>query len=162
MSQPTIQQFKRWCKEHRDLAMAVVMAQAAAEVTREKVDAYIKPVFDRFEFYVSAEFGNRAGTAGERILTPRDLYLADLDSPLMAEYQEACDAEHKRQGYDDLQPGFCPALIAEHLLIEAQNALMEAANPLFGLKHNPYMPEDRKKYLKLLLGACLLKEKRAA
>ena len=162
MSQPTIQQFKLWCKDHYDLALTVCKAQACAEVTREKVDAYIKPVFDRFEFYVSEKCGDRVGTAGERILSPRDLYLADLKSAAIAEYYAACDAEHKRQGYDDLEPGFCPALIAENLLIEAQNCLMEAANPLFGLKRNPYMPEDREKYLKLLLGACLKTEKRAA
>lgn len=162
MKQPTIQQFKDWCKEHRDLAMAVCKAQPIAEVTRKKVDAYIKPIFDQFEFYVSEEFDGRPGNAGERILTPRDLYLTDLNTPTVAEFYAACDAEHKRQGFDDLEPGFCPALIAENLLIEAQNALMEAANPLFGLAQNPYMPEDREKYLKLLLGACLLKEKRAA
>lgn len=155
---PSLEEFKTWCRDHRRLALSVCQAKALALVTRERVDAYIKPIFDSFNFKYSGEsvekIEDRGGESilGKPLPSPRELYLCD--DPRIEEYFAACDAEHRRQGYTDLQPGYCPALVAESLLIDAENALMEAANPLFGLSYSP-SGEDRDKYLKLLIGACL-------
>src|SRR5436305_796946 len=63
--------FKDWAREHRSLALAVCRAQAAAELTRARVDAYIKPIFESFGFVYSGELAEsldmRAGRCGRRL-----------------------------------------------------------------------------------------------
>jgi hypothetical protein len=161
-SHATLPQFKQWARKHKRLALAVCAAKAAAIVTREKVDAYTKPIFESFGFRYSGELSDKMGKhggpqSGQLIPTPADLYLCD-DSRT-PEFYAACTAEHKRQGFFKMKPGYCPALVAEHLLIQAENALIEAATPLFGIGVEHVHFEDRTKYLDLLLGACLIKGK---
>jgi hypothetical protein len=161
---PTVAEFKEWCLNHGALAFAVVQAQAAAEVTREKVDAYVRPIFDGFGFNYCGPLVEKVNErGGENLLglplpSPRELYLCE--DPRVEEYFAACDAEHRRQGYD-LPAGHCPALVAEHLLIQAQNALLDSGMALFGLNVHP-CGDDRAKMLRLLLGACLKGSSRLA
>ena len=92
----------------------------------------------------------------ERILDIKRLYLTDLDAPdylaFLAECDEAHEA-HKAHGYN-IQPGYCPALIAEDELIQAQNALIKSGAQWLGIEGDLY-GEHRAKMLDLLLGACL-------
>jgi len=150
---PTLAEFKAWAIAHRALAEAVVMAQAAAIVTRARVDAYIAPLFQARTFHVREQW--RA--AGITIKTPADLYLTEDNDPAVAEFFAACDAAHRAHGFTG-PAGYCPALIAERAVIQAEWALMDAADPLFHIGH-PSVTEHRRQYLDLLLGACLLKEK---
>lgn len=156
--------FKEWCEENQGLTEAVCLAQAAYEVTRERVDAYIRPIFDSFSFTycgpLAESVDERAGEslAGKLLPSPAELYLCE--DPRVEEYFDACGREHRRQGYD-LPHGHCPALVAEHILIDAQNTLMESANPLFGLTRSPVL-EDREQYLNLLIGACLVESNATA
>jgi hypothetical protein len=75
--------FKDWAREHRSLALAVCRAQAAAELTRARVDAYIKPIFESFGFVYSGELAEsldmRAGEklVGKPLESEKDLYLCD-------------------------------------------------------------------------------------
>jgi hypothetical protein len=152
--------FKDWAREHRSLALAVCRAQAAAELTRARVDAYIKPIFESFGFVYSGELAEsldmRAGEklVGKPLESEKDLYLCD--DPRLQEYFDACDAAHRAHGYDNLPKGHCPALRMEHLLIKAQGALIECAEPLTGIERYMLIARDQDdKYVDLLIRACL-------
>jgi hypothetical protein len=157
---PTLQQFKAWARSHYDMAHTVCMAQAFAQLERERVNAYIKPVFDLFDFYVNLEW--RKGEPGKgvrqdwKIIDPDKLYLSD-QGDLCAEYYAECDREHRKHGFDGPQ-GHCPALRAEELQRQAEYALLLAASDLFGADLHETYGDQRRKALDLLLGACLKRE----
>lgn len=148
-SKPTIEQFKQWAIDCAPAAKAVLMAQAFAELERERVDAYILPIFQSFQphFRVNPKWAERYG---ELVQKPRDLYLCDNEA-IVADYFAECDAAHRAHGFKGPQ-GHCPALSAEWLHTQAETALIELAKPLTGID-NVY-GEDRARYLKILIGAC--------
>lgn len=148
-ARPTVAQFKRWCQDHHGLAKAVCLAKAFAQVERERVDAYIRPIFDSYKFEYGPEITRRELTG--RIPSPKELYLVD-DGPELAAYYADCDDAHRAHGFTGPK-GHCPALVAEHLLCIAEGHLIDAAMPLFGIEH--VYGDDRKRYLDLLIGACL-------
>ncbi len=162
MKTPTLQQFKTWSKLHRPLAEAVCMAQAFAECERERVDAYIQPIFDSFNFMIGEKMGNRLqNDVGERITDPKQLYLC-TDETLCAQYYAACDVAHRAHGFTG-KPGYCPALIAEDQLRKAQHALIDAGCKLMDIDPaSLWDMKNRDKMLDLLLGACLKKDERRA
>jgi hypothetical protein len=155
------------------LALAVCEAQAFAEVTKERVNAYVQPIFDSFTFIcegtmaetfdASPREGDTEKFVGRRIKTPDDpefycLHGRDESVEIkdkLRRYYEAVDAEHRRQGYLDLEPGHCPALRAENLHTEAENALIDSAHDLFPIESHQLYGDNRKKYLDLLLGVCI-------
>ena len=163
MKQPTLAQFKAWAKAHSSLAMAVLEARAFAQIERERVDAYIKPVFDLFDFYVKPEWrkGEPGQTFGQdwRVLEQKHLYMSDQEA-LCDQFYEECDKEHRKHGFKGPH-GYCPALMAENLVIEAEKALIQSAGPLFGQDLNCY-GDLRQKLLDTLIGACVLDQRKAA
>lgn len=154
MKQVSLRQFKTWAKAHHNLAYAVAQSMAYAQCKREQVDAYIKPVFDLFDFYVKPEW-RREGDGEGRITSPKMIYLSDQEE-LVAEFFEECDKEHRKNGFNGPK-GHCPALEAEHLQVIAENALLEAGAILFGIEDIGLYGDNRKKMLDLLMGACLKK-----
>jgi hypothetical protein len=158
---PTLDQFKRWARDSAPVARAVCLAQAYAELERERVDAYIRPIFDRYKFEYAARWSeNPDGTPyHKRIPDPAHLYLCDDEPGLKAFYAD-CDDAHRAHGFTGPE-GHCPALRAEHLLLVAQSALIDLAKPLFGFDSTHLYGEDRRKCLDLLLGACLKADKEA-
>jgi hypothetical protein len=163
--------FKQWARDNARLALAVCEAQAFSEVTKERVDAYVQPIFERFNFIcegtmaerfdASQRKGDTAKCVCRKIKTPDHHEFCWLHGPdesqaikdKLRRYYRAVDAEHRRQGYHDLKPGHCPALRAQNLHTPAENALIESARPLFGI--TDVYGDNRKKYLKLLIGACI-------
>lgn len=152
-------QFREWAREHRALALAVCHAQAAAELTRERVNAYIRPIFDSFGFVYCGDLAEKLDSrpgeklVGKRLESEKELYLCD--DPRLQDYFDACDAAHRAHGYD-LPKGHCPALRVENILIRAQGELISAAESISGIKR--YMLIARgldKAYLDLLIRACL-------
>lgn len=142
---PTLSQFQAWARATRPLAEAVVMAQAAAQVMRACVDAYVEPLFQARTFTVREKW--RA--LGVTIATSADLYLTEENDPAVTEFYAACDAAHRAHGFTG-PAGYCPALVAERLVVEAEWALMDAADPLFHIGHPS--GADRKKYLEYFAG----------
>lgn len=163
---PTLQAFQAWSAQAAPIARAVCLAQAFAECERERVNAYIQPILDKYQFRYSAKWGELGGKVGTVITNQHDLYLCDECDPagngpeLTAYYEECADA-HAAHGWTGTR-GHCPALHAEHILIEAQNALIDFARPLFGLEGCPIYGDHRKKMLDLLLGAALKADKERA
>jgi hypothetical protein len=147
MKQPNINEFKAWCRAHKGLAEAVCMAQAFAELERPRVDAYVLPIFERYEF---------KDEEGQPIPNPDRLYRCPDDAKCAAFYAE-CDAAHRANGFKGSE-GVCPALQAENLVIEAEQALIRVAAVFFGIENAPLYDKKREQFLKLVLGACLQKE----
>jgi hypothetical protein len=145
----TLEQFKEFAAYVSPFVRTVLLARIHAEETRKRVDAYIAPVFERFSFYVADQFKQHGG---ERITRPKDLYLCN-DKALTDAYYEACDQAHRAHGFTG-PLGHCPALVAEHLAITAENALIDMAQPLFGVDISDlWQEETRAKYLNLLIDA---------
>lgn len=151
MKTPTLQEFKVWSKKNRTLALEVCAAQAKAEVTRERVDAYVQPILERFAFKKDLDILKDVPDFGEPITTVRDLY--QTEDPRLPEFYAACQQAHKDHGYQ-LPDGYCPALVAENEYIKKQNALLEAGSDLLGVDLQAVY-ELRGKAIDLLLGACL-------
>lgn len=155
MRTPQINEFKAWAQANSDLAKAVLLAQAFAKIERERVDAYILPMFESRTFYRAKEWGEQ-----KRITRYDDLYLTDPHGAEYLQFCADCDAAHRAHGFTG-EAGCCPALIAEDLRCKAESALIDAGCKLMGIDHI-YNLEHRAKMLKLLLGACLIETKEAA
>lgn len=153
MKTPTLNEFKAFSKKTAPAARAILMARINAEMTRERVNAYIAPVFASFAF-TYGPLGEKCGLTG-KIETPENLYLCGNEEMLAAFYA-ASDVAHREHGFTG-GVGYCPALIAENLVIEAENALIELAEPLFGIKGYA-LGRERTKYIELLLGSALKAE----
>ena len=152
MKTPTVEEFKTWAKTQKDLALAVCQAQAFAECEKERVEAYIRPIFDRYTFIDKR--------TSERITNPDWLYCSEQEELCNAYYDE-CDKAHREHGFRGPH-GNWPDLEAKTLQIKAEKVLLEAGSELMGIEDITLYGENREKMLKLLLGACLIKEKKAA
>lgn len=159
MSDFNLEDFKKLCKENRELALAVCKARAYAEVMREQVDKYTLPIFNKYKFRVS--FSEMRGEYGEFVKSPKDLYLTDLDSQDVKNFYKDVAAEHRKHGFKGPED-HCPALVAENFLTEAENVLLDVFKEFFKIEECGLYGENRKKMLNLVMGACLIKEDKAA
>jgi hypothetical protein len=156
---PTLEQFKQFSADIAPAARAVLMARIFAELERERVNAYIRPIFDSYRFEYAERWKEIDGCRG-LIQDPDHLYLCD-DEPMMRAYYADCDDAHRAHGFKGPQ-GHCPALTAEHLVTVTERALIDLAEPLFGVSGDHLCGENRTKYLELLIGAALKAEKEGA
>jgi hypothetical protein len=170
---PSVADLKRWSRENAKLALAICEAQAYAEMTTARVAVYTQPLFDSFAFIcegtmaerfdASPRNGDTAKWVGRKIKTPADeeftmLHGREETEEIQAKlrrYYAALDEEHRRQGYRGLKPGECPALAAQFLHTQAENALIESARDLFGIEFHQLYGDLRKRYLDILMGACI-------
>lgn len=111
-----------------ELVAECLFREGKAQLVRERVDEYTKPVFDSFTFYVTEDCKREKGTAyidaDGRILNEKRLYLTDLDGENYKAYLTAIRKAHLENEFGDVireherthngDQGFCPALIAEH------------------------------------------------
>ena|SRR5581483_10804931 len=147
MTARTPAEFKVWAKLNKPIAKAVCAAMAIAQVERERVNAYVLPIFQTYRFL---------DENGAQIDSPDKLFLSEDDAMCKAFYA-ACDVAHRAHGWKGSE-GSCPALTAANLVIKAENALLEAGCEFLGLKEMPsalYGGDKRKEMLDLLLKACL-------
>lgn len=134
----------------------LLMATAVAELERERVDAIARKVLADQNYY-----GRKPRDQGEqfRVTEPGDTW--HMDDGSFASYHAKMQAIHLANGFEDAAKGYCPALVAEHLKIKAEWALIEAAERFFpGCDNSTLLCgtktlgglETRKKYLDLLIG----------
>lgn len=93
----------------------VLMATAYARTMREKCDKIQRQLLE----------SGRYGGDGN----PKTTYL--LPDEASARYFADLDAAYREAGWTDLEPGYCPALIAEDLQRQAERALIESARVAF-------------------------------
>ena len=141
------------------MAETVCMAQAFEQCERKRVDAYIRPIFDSFQFEYSGDLAQKCGLSGP-VRDPEDLYLVEQDVKLKDYYNE-CDAEHREHGFTGPQ-GHCPALRAEYLRREAEAALLVSLGEFLGEPFDETYGDMRKKAIDLALSACLGDHRKAA
>lgn len=144
----TVNKLKAWAKANREVAMTALKARAFAELERERVDAYIAPIFARYGFVDDLN-----GT-GAALTDPKKLYLS-TDEERCADYYSECDRAHREHGYTG-DAGTCPALVAEDLQIHAENILLDSLAKFVGVD-GFYSLEIRAKALDLAIGACVAK-----
>jgi hypothetical protein len=147
---PTLTQFKAFSADIAPIAHALLLATAFAQAETERVNAYVRPIFDRYGFVYGDLLPKKAGQPIEK---PDYLYMS-TDEAKVAAYFAECDAAHRAHGFAGPE-NHCPALVAQSLQIDAENALIEAAEPFFGVKQWQLTLEQRAKYLDLLTGAAL-------
>jgi len=142
----TPQDLKKWAKDNKRLAAAVVLARVLAQTERERVLAYTLPLFAQFSF----EDDN-----GNKITDPEYLYLSDDDEQAAA-YFAACDVAHREHGFTG-PAGSCPALMAEEEQRKAENVLLDALGTFSGIDGRNYSCklEWRDRALDLALSVCL-------
>jgi hypothetical protein len=143
---PTAEEFKQWAIDHKSLAEAACMARAFAELERERVDEYVLPIFNSFNF---------VDEDGKKIDKPKNLYLC-TDEAMFKAYLAQCDAAHRAHGFTGLE-NQCPALTAENLQLAAERALLEAGCEFLGIEVFRLYGRDQedRKMLDILLKACL-------
>ena len=158
-TKPTLAQFQQFARDVAPAARAVLilMARVFAQMERARVDAYILPIFERYQFTDGLSDG---GHRGQPITTPAHLYLS-TDEAQVAAYFEECDRAHRAHGFCGPQ-GHCPALTAENLVVKVERALIELATPLFGVEPSDLWGDTWREYVELLIGAALKAESEAA
>lgn len=142
-------QLKAWARANRPLVEALLAARVFATMERERVDAYTRPIFDRYAFY--NDLTDRSD--GSRITDPDKLYMSD-DDELAAAYYAECDVAHRAHGWTG-ERGTCPALVADTLVIKAENLLIDAGAPLVGEAGPIYNLDLRKRFLDLMISVAL-------
>lgn len=147
MRKPGLAEFKRFAAQHKSLAMAVVQAQAFAQVEQERVMAYIVPLFREYQF--------TCRHTGEALESPDQLYRSGNED-LCADFYKAADHAHREHGFTGPE-GYWPNLVADNLRIKAESALIEAGCKWLNLGEVWDM-EHRKRLLEILLGACLKRD----
>lgn len=120
---------------------AVIAARIAATALRAEVDAYTLPVFAQFAFTNQHD--------GSAITAPGDLYLSG-DKAECDRFYAACDAANRAHGHH-LPDGYCPALVAEEAVRQAERALLNHAKALLGIDFLAGSLEIRARALALLL-----------
>lgn len=143
MSDLTIDNLRALERDPMTLALkaAVLVRRERAAILRAKVDAYVAPVFARFAFVSKHD--------GRPIVRPDELYLSG-DEAGCAEFYAACDVAHREHGHN-MPTGYCPALVAEHDVIKAEQALLEHYGKRLGVDFAGSYGELRQKALTLFL-----------
>lgn len=105
-----------------ELVAELLRANEFAAAERARVDAYVRPIFDRYGF---------ADDEGRRIADPRSIYRCN-DDEACGRYFAECDKVHREHGFTGPE-GHCPALIAENDALKAQRAAIKSILPALGL-----------------------------
>jgi hypothetical protein len=140
--------------EFARLAAAHIVAKTVAQATKERVDKYVRVVFDMFEFHVSPRMMERGIRREDNPITePNDLFLSE-EKDKLREYYALCDVAHRTAGYN-LPEGHCPALIARCRETDAENALLQYTDSKLGTPFADCYLEKRDNALDLILGIAL-------
>jgi hypothetical protein len=106
---------RAFAREIEPIVNTVLLATAHAQVLREKCDKIQRRLLD------SGRYGGDCN--------PDHVYL--LPDEAAARYFADLDAAYREAGWTDLEPGYCPALMAESLQRDAERALIESARVAF-------------------------------
>lgn len=121
----------------------ILVLKAHAEIEREKAD-------DRARKILASRVW--VGLDGNQVTEPQNSWLIGKD---LDEYHRLCDESRAAAGYK-LEPGYCPALIAEDELRIAERELVALAEPFFGVKFDDLFTKgdgiaSYRKYVDLLI-----------
>lgn len=115
----------RLAEECEAAVNAVLLAKAYAETKREQVEAVKREELAKVAYMVAPE--HLDGDAPERITEPKNDWL--MTPADFADYLAHLDKVERERGIkpDDMPAEHCPALVAESLLVDAENLLIDIA-----------------------------------
>ena len=116
----------------------MLAARTFATAERQRVDAYIEPLFLA---------GNFKDERGVEIMNSKNIYRCEDEAKCTAFFAE-CDAAHRVHGFTGAAD-CCPALIAEEQVIKAENVVLKSMKALIGVE--PLKLEDRVKLLGIIV-----------
>lgn len=132
---------------------AVLLAQAVADVERERVDKIQRRLLSEAVYMGARPSFAVPDGAPFRVTEPKYSWLMEDEDA--ARYYAALDAAYAAAGYE-LEPGYCPALMAENAQCQAENAMIVAAGKWFPEFVDEGTPrvygEKRDKLVELLIG----------
>lgn len=114
---------QRWARSNHALVQAMLDARKHAQAERARVDAYIEPLFATFGF---------VDECGAAIATSHSLYHCQ-DEGAVSKFYAVCDAAHREHGFTG-EPGYCPALVADHDAVKAETAVVRSMEQLLGVE----------------------------
>ncbi len=118
-------------KEMIAAAETLFLAMAYEQTVRPKVLAYQQAILQEKAIYPDAKYQQaiyEGSVPHEPITDPERLYLAtDEDARY---YFDRCDQEKVKAGFPDLGEGFCPLLMAETQVRDAQTMLVRRMEPI--------------------------------
>lgn len=129
-------------------------AMAFTETIRPIVDAYQRKILVEMQAPMAKEWTDDKRIAGHTILEPDQTYLMeDVD---FKAYLTRCGEEQAKAGLHTDNPEYCPLFVAEHLQRDAEDALIDAMEPVTHITRNmiwnhPHNLEKLKKLKDLTL-----------
>lgn len=95
-------------------------------------------------------------TDGGRVIDPKEYWLSQDEDACKA-YFAAQDRELRAAGIKppEMADEFCPALVAEHDVIKARGAIIEALAPLVGIKREALYGKSEEVFFDLAMGLIL-------
>ncbi len=115
----------------------------AAKLQRDRVDAYIRPIFNSYRFRVKPQWVQSYGYEYVQPCNPicdKNIYLSD-DDEMCKQYYTDCDKAHRQHGFEGAM-GCCPALIAEHKASRARANIFTVSAPLFNISRKVFYGTD--------------------
>lgn len=134
--------------EVKSYVRAYLLARTHAQLTRARVNATYREILTECPVY--------ATDTGRPILDPGHLYLSDSEAHVRDAYDEA-DKRLRAAGVKpaNMPVDHCPALVAEHLQINIERQLIEAAGRPLGITNDGLLSlglDDRQKFIDLVVG----------
>ena len=137
--------------EQIDAAEIVFAAMAYVETIKPVVEGYQKDILAKHQWHISKKWTERERFKEKDriILDPKHSYL--LDDVDFQVYLKELEVEHLAHGFI-VEKEYCPLLVAESILMDAERHLIEVYSTVTGL-HNAdiIMLDHRERYLKLIL-----------
>ena len=138
VSQLTPAKLRTWASVNRQAVLNMLAARIFAAAERQRVDAYIEPLF------LAGNFKDERGAA---ITKSKNIYRCQDEAKCAAFFAE-CDAAHRVHGFAGAAD-CCPALIAEEQVIKAENVVLKSMKALISVE--PLKLEDRAKLLGIIV-----------
>ncbi len=135
-------------QEMIDSAKSVFMAMALVDTIKPVVKGYEEEILNRHQYHIGKEWIDK-GMRDEIIINPDQTYLLE-DPDFQVYLKEAFEARDKA-GLKVDNPEFCPLLVAEHLLVDAEHLLIESMKPITQLETGRVYGDNRKKLIDLSL-----------
>lgn len=125
-----------------EAAKTVFMAMAFVET--------IKPIVTKYQSEALAKLQLKNRITGEVVLNQDHLYLVDQSE--WKPYFDLCNEARVKAGLHVDNPDHCPLLVAESLLRQAQNVLIEIMEPITKISRDSIVKiKDKEKLIDLTL-----------
>ncbi len=144
MNKETMEEFF-WKQSTAERVDALADAKREEKKIKAHTSTYVNPIFKRYAF---------ARPDGRPIKDHGQLYLVEGQEERIKAYYADLDVAHMTHGYR-IPAGYCPALMADHARIKAENALLAHAVACGVLPKIPLNLDHRKKALELIVSGFL-------